>query len=190
MRDGEEAHPARGGPDRLRPHQLGAGLRAAGQHHHPAGAVRRGSQGRHRARLLRQVQRGAPVLPRAADGEHRRGVQHHRGQHAHGRPARAVAVAHQGAAEPAGRAENDQRPPRAAGGQPAAFGKPAEEAAGRVAQHQRGTAGQSEAAVRSDAAGRVQEPGSRAGEVGAGGEGRAAGPQFALQVGVPRQHVA
>ena len=104
----------------------------------------------------------APCLPRPAHRKHRHRPAHHRGQHAHGRPAEAVAVAGAGAAVPAAGAAADQPAARREG-----------QAAGRTER-------------RSGA----QEHRGRAGAAGAGGKGQAAGADLALQVRVPRQHVA
>ena len=137
-----------------------------------------------------QVQRDPPDLPRPAHRVDRRGAAHHRGEHADRVPAAPVAVADRRAAEPAGGAEEDQRPPGAAGAQPAEVRGAAQVQAGRAALRQRAAAGEGAPALRADAPGRVQEPRDRAGARGAGGEGRAAVAVLALQVRVPRQHVA
>ena len=62
-------------------------------------------QGGHRARLASTVHRRSPGLPRPAHRDDRHRAQHDRGEHAHRGPARAVAVAHAGAAERELRAE-------------------------------------------------------------------------------------
>ena len=62
--------------------RVGSGLGGAdaGQHRRPAGAVRGPGARRHRARVVHAVHRGAPRLPRPADGADRRLAQRHHGQ--------------------------------------------------------------------------------------------------------------
>ena len=147
---------------RLHPHFLRPGRRPAAEHPRAAGRVRRPGQGRARTGLVRALQPDAPGVPRSAHRVDRHRAQHDRSQHAHGRPAQAVAVAGPGTAEPPGRAAADQ--PGAAGKGPAA-GPP-------------------------EPGSRTQEPGSRAGPPGPRRKGQAARPDVQVQVRVPRQHVA
>src|SRR5258708_13728033 len=104
--------------------------------------------------------------------------------------ARAVAIAHQGAAKPAGGAQGNQRAGGAAGAESAKFGKTVEESAGGTATYERAAPGKSQAAFRADETGGVQEQGSRAGKSCARGKGRAACALLSLQIRVPGQHVA
>ena len=76
--------------------------------------------------------RDPPGLPRPAHRVDRHRAQHHRGQHAHRRAAQAVAAPDRRAAEPAGGAEEDQRPPGAAGRDAAAIGRAPAPAAGQA----------------------------------------------------------
>ena len=108
------------------------------------------------------VQPDSPGVPRAVDREHRNRAQYDRRQHAHRRPAQAVAVARPGAAKPPGRAAADQ---------PGAPGK--------------GTS-----ARPPEPGSRAEESGSRAGPAGTRRESQAARAHIQVQVGVPRQHVA
>ena len=101
-------------------------------------------------------------LPRPAHAEHRRRVQHHRGDDAHRGPAQAVAAADRRAAVAAERAAADQR----------------------------GAGHQGQAARRAERRGRAQERRGRAGAPRARGKGRRAGAHLEVQVRVPRQHVA
>src|SRR5260221_1562281 len=101
-----------------------------------------------------------------------------------------VAVAYRRAAGAAGRAEEAQRSPGAAGPQPAEVGGAAQVQAGRAARRQRAAAGEGAPALGADAPGRVQEPRDRAGPRGAGRESRAAVALVALQIRVPGQHIA
>ena len=147
--DPADQHAVAGLPHRLGPERARRARRAGA-----AGRVRRPGARRARAGVAGALQPGAPGLPRPADRIDRHRDQHHRGQHAHRRPAEAVAVARRGAAEPPAGTAADQ--PGAAGeGAPAGAPEPG---------------------------GRAQEPGGRAGPPGAGREGRAAGADLQVQV--------
>ncbi len=117
---------------------------------------------RHRGRLAVAVHAGAPGLPRAADGDDRRQREHDDRQRQDRRAARGVAAAH-------------RRTPVAADG---------------AAELQRGTGRQGGAARRAEPRHRDEEQGDRAGQAGDRGTCQAARPGLALQVAVPRQHVA
>ncbi len=132
------------------------------QPHRAAGAVRRPGESRDRAGLDARVHRLAPGVPRAAHRLHRRRAQHDRGDDAHRAPAEAVAGARRRAAGTAEGAAADQR---------------------RACQ-------QGAAARRAERGSGAQEPGNRAGAPRAGREGGRAGAHVALQVRVPREHVA
>ena len=95
-------------------------------------------------------------------GSHRRRAQHDRSDDAHRGPAQAVAAARR----------------RTAG------------AAEGAAADQRGARHQGAAARRAERRSGAQEPGNRAGAPRAGREGGRAGAHLALQVRVPREHVA
>ena len=162
VRQGEEAHPAHRGPERLRADQLRARRVHPAQHHRAAGPVRRiGARG-DRARLVLPVQRHPPDVPRLDHREHRPRPQHDRGQHAHRDAADPVAVARRGAPVPAGGAARVQRGPRPPGH------------AARRAEHRGG----------------AQEPRGRGVEAPRRGEGRPARRLVEVQVRVHREHVA
>ena len=139
-----------------------AALGPGAQHHRVARPVRRAGQGGHRARVAAPVHRLASGLPRAAARQHRRGAQHDRSQHAHRVAAAAVA---------------------GAGGRAAG-------AAEGAAADQRGAREQGAPARRAERRGGAQERGDRARTARARGEGDGARAHVAVQVGVPRQHVA
>ena len=162
VRQGAPAHPAHGDSARPDPGALGPRRRAAEQHHRAARAVRGPGQGRHRARLARRVHALAPRIPRAAHRQHRRRAQHDRGHDAHGRPAAPVAAARRRAADAAEGAAADQR----------------------RARHQ------GAAARRAERGGGTQEQGDRVRAPGRGREGGGARAHVAVQVRVPREHVA
>ena len=63
-------------------------------------------------------------------------------------------------------------------------------AADRTAADQRGARQQGQAARRAERRSRTQEPGNRTGAARAGGQGRGAGADLALQIRVPGEHVA
>ena len=95
----EHRLPRRHGPERKR----GDGRHRAAHHLRGRGARRDG------AGLAGALQPLAPGLPRPADRIDRHRDQHHLGQHAHGAPADAVAVAGRGTAEPPAGTAADQR---------------------------------------------------------------------------------
>jgi HAMP domain-containing protein len=99
--------------------------RRSGQYHRAAGIVRRRCESSDRAGFVQQLQRNPPELPRPADGIGRHRAQHDRRDHAHRRPAQAVAVADPGAAGAPDRTHHQ---------------------AGGAARHQRGTEGKGPAA--------------------------------------------
>ena len=135
---------------------------APAQRHRAAGAVRRRGEGGGRARLALRLHALAARLPRAAHRQHRCRAQHHRGDDAHRGAAEAVAAARRRAADAAARAAADER----------------------------GARHQGAPARRAERRGREQEHRDRARPQGARGEGGGARADLALQVRVPRQHVA
>ena len=84
---------AQRGPGRLRADLLGDRRGPPGQRDDPADRVRGPGARRHRGRLAVAVHPGAPRLPRAAHGDHRRQREHDDRQRPHRRAARAVAAA-------------------------------------------------------------------------------------------------
>ena len=98
------------GPDRI-----GAVQGGSAQYRGVAGAVRKSGQGGHRARLIERIHRPADDVPRAAHHQYRHRAQQHRGHHADGRSAQAVAAARRRIAGAAARAAADQRSARAEG---------------------------------------------------------------------------
>ncbi len=87
----------------------GLGASRPAQHRRSAGALRRRSSRRHRARELPKVQRDPLALPRPAHRVDRRRFEQYRDEHAYGRAAQAVAIADRRAAEPTGRAPAHER---------------------------------------------------------------------------------
>ena len=183
-------HPADRRAGRLRPHQLRARRRQAAQHRRPAGAVRRGGQGGHRARVVLPLQRHPPDVPGPAHREHRDRAEHDRGDDADRGAAEAVAVARRGAADAAAGADRDERAARAAGPHAPGVRRAAEAAAGGAAADQRGARRKGGAAGAAEHGSREEELGDRAGADLDRGEGRAARAHLEVQVGVPREHVA
>ena len=153
---------ARGAAAALVARRVGVDRHRAAHGDCPSGAVRRRGEGRHRAREPARVHRAAYRTARAAHRHRRHRAQQHRGHDAHRAAARADAAARAGAAEPAARAAEDQRGARA----------------------------ESPAARRAERGGRAQEHGDRAGAARGRGEGRRARAHLAVQVRVPREHVA
>ena len=97
-----DPHPA--GAGRLHPGRLRAGRLDAGEHRRAAGAVRGPGARRHRAGVADAVHRGAPGVPRPADGADRRLAERDPGQLAdRGAAGRVAAAGHRAAGE-AGRA--------------------------------------------------------------------------------------
>ncbi len=147
---------------RHHPDWLGLLPGAAAQHGRAAGDLRRSNQGRRQPGLAGPFHADTPRVPRTAHREHRHPAELDRSDDADRRPAEAVAAVDQRAADAAERAAADQR---AAGAQGAA-------------------------ARRAECRGRTQEPGNRTGAAGARREGRRAGADLEVQVGIPGQHVA
>ncbi len=136
--------------------------RASAEHHRAAGAVRRSGEGGRGAVVALSVHGFAHRVPRAAHRLHRRGAQHDRSDDAYRGPAQAVPAARDRAADPAEGAAADQR---------------------RAGD-------QGEAARRAERGSGAQERGNRARPPRPRREGRGAGAHLALQVRVPREHVA
>ena len=104
----------------------------------------------------------ASGVPRAAHRQYRRRAEHHRSDHAHRDAARTIAATRGRAAIAAERAAADQR----------------------------GTRDQGEAARGTERRGGAQEPGDRSGATRTGRESDRARGDVAVQVRVPREHVA
>ncbi len=131
------------------------------EHHRPAHPLRGVRQGRGRARLVQPLQPWPPDLPRPADGEHRPGAQHDRGDYADGKPP----------------------DPGAIPGERAAL------APGGSAQLQRGSGAPGDPAGRAEHRGGGQERRGRAGQAPGRGEGRATRRLLDVQVRVLLEHV-
>ena len=153
----------------LRADLLRAGRRRAGQPDRAAHRVRGPGARRHRGGLVQPVHPGAPGLPGAADGDHRRQREHDHRELADRPPAAGVPAAGRGAAVPH----------RRAAGQ-----------AGGAAAVQRRAGGQGGPAGPAEARHRDQERRDRAGPAGDRGARQAAGPGLPVQVAVPRQRLA
>ncbi len=127
-----------------------------------AGAIRRRDQGRYRAGVARTLQRNSLALPRSAHAVDRRHAEHDFSVDANGRTAQAVAVAHDGTAEPAARAQTDERRTRRKGA----------------------------SAPRAQRRSRTPHARNRRSADGTRKEGRAAFAYVEVQVAVPCEHVA
>ena len=117
-------------------------------------------------------------------------AQHDRREHADRRAAAAVAVADRGAAEPAGRADEDQRAARAAGATLQTSEELLKTSRKSCSRPTKSWRRRRSCWREQNTRGRAQEPRGRAGARGAGREGRAAGAHLEVQVRVPGQHVA
>src|SRR5215813_703332 len=109
MCSGEKEDPAGQCSERLHLYQLGTWRIASSKYYRAACAFRRGGQSSNRACLLQPVQRDSYDLPEYLDRKHRYRVEHNRGKHSYRAIAHSVSVSCFGAAEPAGRAQEDER---------------------------------------------------------------------------------
>ena len=173
----------------------GLGEGDAAQHLGLADLVRRRGARGDRARQLRAVQPDSSHLLGSVVGEHRRGAQHDRRQHAHGGAAQSVSVAGARAAVPvaraavaARRAQAFQLRARAADQDAQSVRGNAEGAARGAAAGQRGAGREGGPARRAEQGRRAEEPRSRNDAHGDRGEGRAARRLVALQERVLGQH--
>ena len=82
MRARKAPHPGDRRSEGLRQDQLQPRRRHAAQHRRAAGALRRRSEGGHRAGLVPPFHRREPGVSRSAHAEHRHRAEHHRGHHA------------------------------------------------------------------------------------------------------------
>ena len=177
-------------PRRLRADRLGTGQRPATQYRRHPDQLRGGGEGRHRAGLLQCLHRHPPGLPRSAHRRHRDRAEHDLRGHAHRGAAQAVPIPGRGAAEPAGRAQGEERAAGAADRHAPRLRGAAQAAAGSAPGDQPGAGREGPDAREPEGRGRNEEPPDRARPQGAAGEGGATGADVQIQVRVPRQHVA
>src|SRR5215813_1027872 len=190
MCSGEKEDPAGQCSERLHLYQLGTWRIASSKYYRAACAFRRGGQSSNRACLLQPVQRDSYDLPEYLDRKHRYRVEHNRGKHSYRAIAHSVSVSCFGAAEPAGRAQEDERTAGAAGAHASRVRRAAAKSAGRASKHQRRAPGKGNTSGATKVGSRGQESRGRRGSLGDRRKSRTACSYLKIQIRIYGQYVS